>query len=360
MHAKSLRPYADRWISIKNTARPSANTMSARVFDLWAIGSLLTNSDTRHDADKLDVLTELTTEDLSLRQLEDAFGTYAETHAASSIRRAMSTWRQFCLWLVREDLIRNNPLDHIDAPKRTPWRPKPLQPSDLAAVADQPGTPSPTQRNPWTERDEALFALLILGGVRISEAISIQIGDCYLDDDPPRIRITGKGDKTRVVPIPPEAVERITAYLQSRHDRDLGTGPPTPLLLRPNGTPLTRSAADHIIKGWFQRAGRTPPKGALAHSFRHTYATMLIDNGASLPEVQQLLGHADLATTQAYLGVTAQALVETAMSNPARRLLKPKLDQVSAARNAALSRTVEERILNAAAAGNLIKELQHG
>ena len=84
---------------------------------------------------------------------------------------------------------------------------------------------------------------------------------------------------------------------------------------------MTRSAADHLIRGWFKRAGRTPPKGALAHSFRHTYATMLIDNGASLPEVQQLLGHSDLATTQAYLGVTAKGLEQTVLSNPARKLL---------------------------------------
>ena len=84
---------------------------------------------------------------------------------------------------------------------------------------------------------------------------------------------------------------------------------------------MTRSAIDHAVRGWFRRAGRTPPKGALAHSFRHTYATMLIDNGASLPEVQQLLGHADLATTQAYLGVTAQGLADAAMANPARKLL---------------------------------------
>ena len=211
-------------------------------------------------------------------------------------------------------------MDMIDGPKKTPWVPKPLQPEDLAAVAETSSLPAPTTRKPWPERDEAMFALLIAGGLRVSEVISLEIGDCYLDDDPPRLRITGKGDKTRVVPIPPEAVTRLQTYLQTR-DQKVKRHSDEALLVRPDGRPMTRSAADYAIRGWFRRAGRTPPRGALAHSFRHTYATMLIDNGASLPEVQQLLGHSDLATTQAYLGVTAKGLEDAAMSNPARKLL---------------------------------------
>jgi len=213
-----------------------------------------------------------------------------------------------------------------DAPARTPWAPKPLQPEDLAAVAEHSSTPAPTTRNPWPERDEALFALFIAAGLRISEAVELRTGDCYLDDDPPRLRITGKGDKTRTVPIPPEAVVRIQTYVASRDERELENQPSTPLLLRPDGRPMTRSAVDHAVRGWFRRSGRTPPRGALAHSFRHTYATMLIDNGASLTEVQQLLGHADLATTQAYLGVTAKGLAEASMANPARALLRKSTD----------------------------------
>ena len=191
---------------------------------------------------------------------------------------------------------------------------------DLSAVAESSSLPSPTTRNPWPERDEAMFALLIAGGLRISEVIGLEVGDCYLDDDPPRLRIRGKGNKIRVVPIPPEAVTRLLTYLASLDDRTKRQAE-DPLLIRPDGRPMTRSAADYAIRGWFQRAGRTPPRGALAHSFRHTYATMLIDNGASLPEVQQLLGHSDLATTQAYLGVTAKGLEDAALSNPARKLL---------------------------------------
>ena len=310
MHAKSVQTLSERWIATKNTARPSPNTVLARQYDLNAIAKLLPAGS----------LETLPLSEVSLANLETAFATYASTRAASSTSRVMSTWKQFCLWLVREKLIEANPMDQIEGPKATPWVPKPLQPEDLSAVAQTSSQPAPTTRNPWPERDEAMFALLVAGGLRVSEVIGLEIGDCYLDDDPPRLRVTGKGNKTRVVPIPPEAVTRLVTYLASRDDR-VKRKSEEPLLIRPDGRSMTRSAADYAIRGWFRRAGRTPPRGALAHSFRHTYATMLIDNGASLPEVQQLLGHSDLATTQAYLGVTGKGLEDAAMSNPARNLL---------------------------------------
>jgi len=316
----SLRDLAERWVAIKNTSRPSPNTASARVSDLWVIGQALASAE-HGGPDKLGVLEPLSPTDVTLAGLEDAFASYAMNHAASSTRRVMSTWRQFCLWMVRDGHLLANPMDHIESPKRTAWSPKPLQPEDLAAVAVEASAAATTARNPWPERDETLFALLIAGGLRISEVADLQIGDCYLKDDPPRIRVSGKGDKVRTVPLPPEAVARIEKYLDSRMVRELETKATTPLVVRPDGRAMTRSAIDHAVRGWFRRAGRTPPKGALSHSFRHTYATMLIDNGASLPEVQQLLGHADLATTQAYLGVTAKGLAEAAMANPARKLL---------------------------------------
>ena len=165
-----------------------------------------------------------------------------------------------------------------------------------------------------------MFALLVAGGFRISEVVTLEIGDCYLNDKPAQIRVNGKAGKTRAVPIPPEAVARLKSYLASRDER-VSDQSQDRLLLRPDGRPMTRSAADYAIRGWFQRAKRTPPKGAVAHSFRHAYATMLIESGVSLPEVQQLLGHSDLATTQAYIGVTDNGLEDAVMSNPARSLL---------------------------------------
>ena len=233
----------------------------------------------------------------------------------------MSTWRQFCLWLVREDELERNPMDLLDAPKRSTWQPKPLQPTDLEAIAAIITEPDPNARAAWPLRDRALFALFITGGLRAGEVISIEIGDAYLDTDPPRLRVVGKGDKPRTVTIPPETVAALNDYLTDRHERMGKPSPGERLIIRADGRPCTRSVIDNIVRRWFRRAGRTPPKGALAHSLRHTYATLLIENGASLPEVQRLLGHADLSTTQAYIGVTGKGLEEASLANPARRLI---------------------------------------
>jgi len=75
--------------------------------------------------------------------------------------------------------------------------------------------------------------------------------------------------------------------------------------VRTSGAPLTTKVIDYLVGGWFRRAGITPPKGALGHSLRHTYATLLIEQGSSVPELQRLLGHADMATTQAYIDVAS-------------------------------------------------------
>lgn len=310
MHASSIQDFAERWALIKSIAAPSPNTVVAREYDLNAIAKLLPGGS----------LAAVQLSDLSVESLQAAFDSYQSTHAASSTKRVMSTWRQFCRWLVRERLIPANPMDLIDAPPKAAWVPKPLPIEDLAAIAETSRMQSTVSRNPWPERDEAIFALLAGGGLRISEVISLEIGDCYLTDKPARLRVNGKGKKARVVPIPPEAVARLKSYLTSREKRVTSESEDR-LLLRPDGRPMTRSAADYVIRGWFQRANRTPPPGAVAHSFRHAYATMLIESGVSLPEVQQLLGHSDLATTQAYIGVTVKGLEDAVMSNPARSLL---------------------------------------
>ena len=95
------------------------------------------------------------------------------------------------------------------------------------------------------------------------------------------------------------------------------------LFVRADGRPFTRATLDYLVSTWFRRAGVAPPPGSLGHALRHTYATLLVDNGTSLPELQRLLGHRDLSTTQVYLAVTGAGLEQTAvLANPARQLLR--------------------------------------
>jgi len=323
-----LTPLADRWIAVRNTTNPSPNTVAARRHDLTVIADHLADFLERDrpatdDGTPMRALDVVSVEDLNRSSLEAAFAHYAADHAPSSTRRVMSTWRQFCLWLIRESQLAANPLDLIDGPRRDTWAPKPLHAGDLEAVAHAVQSEDPTSRHPWPTRDEALFALFITGGLRASEAINARLGDLDLDSDPARLRVVGKGDKPRTVTLPPETAAVFRHYLAERTETHGTPEPGDPLIVRTDGRPCTRSALDHLVRGWFRRAGRTPPPGALAHSLRHTYATLLIDNGASLPEVRRLLGHADLSTTQAYIGVTGKALEEAALSNPARHLLRP-------------------------------------
>ncbi len=174
MHTEALQDLSERWIFSSNTTRPSENTVLARGYDIRAIVNLLPNGDA----------VDPNPSHLSLQNLEIAIGAYASSHAASSTRRVISTWRQLCLWLVRERLLESNPMDLIEGPRKPQWVPKPLQPEDLSAVAMSSSQPSAKTRNPWPERDEAMFALLIAAGLRISEAIRLEIADCYLDNDP--------------------------------------------------------------------------------------------------------------------------------------------------------------------------------
>lgn len=262
--------------------------------------------------------------DLSREAITAAFARYATDHAPTSIRRCRSTWSGFCKWLVvYRHAIEANPLDFVEPPSAKRWRPKPISETDLGRVIRAAQSPSPRARNPWPELEQALCALFVGAGVRVSEAMSLRVGDVRRSPtEMTKLHVAGKGGVSRTVPLPPESVGFIDTYLASRRER-LGKPiePRDRLLVRLDGRPLTPKAVDHLVLGWFRRAGVAPPTGARAHSLRHTYATLLVEQSGSVPEVQRLLGHSDLATTQAYIDVAAKGVEETAMANPSRRLL---------------------------------------
>ena len=186
------------------------------------------------------------------------------------------------------------------------------------------GSSDPRARDPWPERDAALFAVFAGAGVRIGEAIAMTMSTVEAAERSPRLRVLGKGNKPRVIPVGPEVITTIDDYLATRRERVGNPSPTDPLFVRRvqgGYVAFNRQAMDGLVSGWYRRAAVTPPPGSLAHALRHTYATLLVDAGASLPEVQRLLGHADLSTTQVYLKVAGRGLEEAALSNPSRALL---------------------------------------
>lgn len=326
--SESLATLAQQWLAWKNTAKPSPATLKARRADLATLGEIIARQLGLEPAPADDPferwLSVLQPAHLGRDAMISAFATYATDHAAASIRRCRSTWTGFCQWLVvHRQLLETNPVEFVEPPKARKWRPRPISEEDLARIVQAAQRPYEKARNPWPELEQALCALFVGAGVRVSEAISVRVGDVRRSPtEHTKLFVTGKGGVTRTVPLPPEIVDVLDRYLESRKERVGPYKPTDPLIVRPNGQPLTANVVDHLVRGWFRRAGVAPPPGALAHSLRHTYATLLVENSGSVPEVQRLLGHADMATTQAYIDVTARGVEDTAMANPARRLLR--------------------------------------
>ena len=325
---RSLAELARKWLAWKNTAKPSPATIRARRADLAVMGELIVRelagtpkSEATDDLDRW--LGSLTPTDLTTDAVTAAFASYASDHASSSIRRCRSTWSGFCTWMVvHRKVLDFNPVEFVEPPKAQRWRPKPISEDDLGRIVHAAQTPSERSYQPWAELEQVLCALFVGAGLRVSEVIGIRVGDVRRSPtEHTKLSVTGKGGKTRTVPIPPEVVTVVDRYLDSRRQK-IGPFQATDrLVVRPGGGLLTPKVVDHLVSGWFRRAAVAPPTGALAHSLRHTFATLLVEQSGSVPEVQRLLGHSDLATTQAYIDVAARGIEETAMANPARRIL---------------------------------------
>lgn len=156
----------------------------------------------------------------------------------------------------------------------------------------------------------------------MGEAMELRVHDVDTRDRLPRLRVYGKAGRRRMVPVGGEVIEG-GRCLPGFETQRMGSFCPTDrLFVRGDGRAFTRGTLDYLVSTWFRRAGVAPPPESLAHALRHTYATLLVDNGASLPELQRLLGHRDLSTTQVYLEITGSGLEQTALANPARALLR--------------------------------------
>ncbi len=329
MPALSLHALALDWLDWKNTSKPSEATLRARKADLAVIGEILCRRLSRPDAPESDdpferFLIPLHASDLTRDEVTGAFAAYARTHAPSSIRRCRSTWSGFCRWMVvYRSAIEMNPLDFVEPPPAKRWRPKPISEADLGRIIRAAQTPAETARRPWPQLEQAICALFVGAGVRVSEVISLRVGDVHRSHtEMDKLHVTGKGGVTRTIPLPPETVAFLDSYIQSRTERFQKAPSVTDrLFVKTDNRPLSPKTIDHLVLGWFRRAAVAPPAGALAHALRHTYATLLVEQSGSVPEVQRLLGHSDMATTQAYVDVAAKGVEETAMANPGRRLL---------------------------------------
>jgi integrase/recombinase XerD len=219
--------------------------------------------------------------------------------APASIRRNVSAVRSYFKFMLGEGELVRDPSERLEAPKR--WRTLP----DVLTVDEVTRLiAAPALEEPLAFRDRAMLELAYGAGLRVSEWISLTTKDVLMDDH--LVRVFGKGSKERLVPIGRSAIAATAIYLRELRPRlEKGQGKGV-LFLNARGEPLSRMGAWKILRKYVEIAGIT--KAVSPHTLRHSFATHLLEGGADLRAVQEMLGHADISTTQIYTHVDREYL----------------------------------------------------
>jgi site-specific recombinase XerD len=216
----------------------------------------------------------------------------------SSLARNVASLRSFYRMLREHGVIASNPAELLTLPKRPRSLPHVLRPDDLAQLLDRIPLTTPLEL-----RDRAMLELAYASGLRAEELVTLTVDS--VDFDSEQVRIEGKGSKTRLVPVGEPALRALTRYLERArpalvHDQQRA------LLLSKSGRPLSTSDVRRRLRIWSTRAGLG---GAVhPHALRHSFATHLLNGGADLRAIQELLGHSSISTTQVYTQVESARL----------------------------------------------------
>lgn len=211
---------------------------------------------------------------------------------SSSASRYHSSLKGFFSYLFQNHYITENPVEKIPSPKLSKKLPQVLSVNEVELILSQPDV-----NNKFGLRDKALLELFYACGIRVSELINLKISGLFFNEE--IIRVFGKGSKERLVPIGSSAIEWITEYLkQSRPLLEKKSKSENYLFLNARGTKLSRMGIWKIVDRYVKEA--KIDKEVHPHTFRHSFATHLIEGGADLRAVQEMLGHADISTTQIY------------------------------------------------------------
>jgi len=226
--------------------------------------------------------------------------------SARSAARTLSAVRGFCRFLVRERLRTDDPSELVPSPRLGRPLPRVLGAEDTSALVE-----TPVGDTPHALRDAAMLELLYATGLRVTELVSLKIN--ALDLDRGVVRVTGKGSKTRLVPVGEQALARVRRYLDAGRPSFLERATkrglrrlPAELFITARGKGMTRQGFWKNLKRYARAAGLA--EDVSPHKLRHSFASHLLEGGADLRAVQEMLGHADLATTQLYTHVSQSAL----------------------------------------------------
>ncbi|HHQ14382.1 MAG TPA: tyrosine recombinase XerC [Chromatiales bacterium] len=228
---------------------------------------------------------------------------YAATRHAKglsprSIQRRLSATRSFMNYLIREGRLDNNPCNDISAPRAARKLPDTLDVDQMARLLEIAGD------DPATKRDRAMLELLYSSGLRLAELVGLDPADVDLDDA--TVRVTGKGNKTRLLPVGRKAREAIADWLAVR--AELAQAGETALFVGARGQRISPRVVQRRVRYWAIRQGL--PRRGYPHLFRHSFASHLLESSSDLRGVQELLGHADISTTQIYTHLDFQHLAQ--------------------------------------------------
>jgi integrase/recombinase XerD len=271
----------------------SRNTLAAYRTDLLQFGRFLAARE--RDA------TTATAGDLAdfLSLISDGDGNGTPACSSATVHRKAACLRSFYRHLRREELIEDDPAAELATPRRGKKLPEVLSYGEVQKLLAQPRGDEPT-----VSRDRALLELMYASGLRASETISLEVGDIDLEEGVLRAR--GKGSKERVVPVGDKAIAAVRVYLRSGRPALVRNHDEPKLFLNFRGGPLTRQGLYKIVLRHAETAGL---KGKMSpHTLRHSFATHLLSGGCDLRSVQEMLGHADLSTTQLYTHLSGEEL----------------------------------------------------
>jgi integrase/recombinase XerD len=223
-----------------------------------------------------------------------------------SVSRTFSAIRGLHKFLVGDGISSSDPTATIDAPKLARTLPGVLNVDEVEAILCQPSPTAQDKRNLWV-RDRAILEVLYATGIRVSELLTLKRAHVFPQDEV--IRVFGKGSKERIVPIGKSALHWIDRFLAEGRPFLRGKGRThDALFLNARGMPMTRMAVWNIVQTYTQKAGIQ--KEVHPHTFRHSFATHLLEGGADLRAVQEMLGHSDISTTQIYTHIDREYLKE--------------------------------------------------
>jgi integrase/recombinase XerC len=343
--ASTLAGCVTEFLHAREARKHAQNTLAAYRRDLEAVGALLARERGCEPGD-------LPVAQITGRALRGAFAEFARPRSAASVGRAWSVWNQFFSFLVADAVLPGNPMGTVDRPRPPHRSPKPLRGPDtpeqlLASVAGaRSGTGTGTgsgsgsggaagRRRPWPERDFAIVAMLLCAGLRSSELLELTVGSLDGREGERFVKVRGKGDKERTIPVEPELDAVVADYLRSRALRFAGraAGRGEALFVGSDGAPLGRGALQYAVGRAYREAGvgGAVPRGALVHALRHTFATRLAEDGASAVEIMRLLGHASLTTSQNYIDATAREQRAAIRSSRTHQVLRELAGPGSAA-----------------------------